>query len=223
VEGAFAVLVRKHGLLADDGTPLRVSVSRLRKNKAQQLMKLSNGNVAMVATLLGNTVRVAGENYLSITPALEKDAAKFVGEDFERVLSGAASTSAAGVEPTPVGRCRDPLGGAFAPKDGMSHCEQFMHCLRCPSYAIAGTVGDLHRLFSFQRFLQAEGDYFPPTESFQAWRIQRQEMVNFIDTFTRHHFDSEVVLRARELALSAPHKFWSAQLRTLERLEARHG
>jgi len=219
LDSAIDAFVRRHDLQADDGTALKVSVSRLRKNKAQQLMKLSKGDLLTVATLLGNTVRVAGENYLSITPEIKQEAAVFVGEVFEGLLSGSMREAAS----TPVGRCKDSLSGVFAPNDGVNHCEQFMHCLRCPSYAIAGTAPDLHRLFSFQRFLQAEGEYFPQDEGFEEWRAQRRHMVEFIDAFTRQHFKTDVVEEARKLATTAPHKFWSIQLRTLEKLGSRHG
>lgn len=219
LEGGIRRFVEKHDLRGDDGQPLRLSIGRLRKNKAHQLMKLSNGDLAAVAMLLGNTMRVAGENYLSLTPEILSEGAVFVGELFESHLDGSAHA----LEKTPVGSCKDSLAGAFAPKDGTTHCDQFMHCLSCPSYALVGTVPDLHRLFSFQQYLRAEIEYFPKDESFDRWRDHRLRVIKFIDEFTGKHFKAQLIGDARLLTQREPHKFWAIQIRTLERLEERHG
>ena len=222
LERGIAAIVRRHNLRADNGELLRLNLSRLRKNKAHQLWKLSSGDLATVALLLGNTPRVAAENYLTMTPAIRAEGAAFIGEAFEAMLSGNAAApeaSAPPLEKTPVGSCRDSLNGGFAPKDGVTHCDQFLHCLGCPSYAIVGTVPDLHRLFSFQAYMRAEIEYFPREPEFDEWRAHRTRLILLIDDFTGRHFKKPIVDEARALSLREPHKFWAIQLSTLQRLD----
>lgn len=219
IDKSIRTFVKRHGLRGDDGAPLRLNLSRLRKTKAQKLFKLSGGDLATVAMLLGNTAAVVGQNYMNMTPALRAEGAQFVGEVFEKVLSGSKDEAA----PTPVGKCKDTLHGAHAPKDGTRHCDQFLHCLSCPSFAIAGTVADLHRLFSFQIYLRAEIDYYPSDPEYEEWRAHRQRLVGFVDTFTTRHFPEQLVSQARELAEREPHKFWAIQLKTLQRIGALRG
>lgn len=217
VDKTIPSFVRRHDLRGDDGEPLVLNLSRLRKNKAQQLFKLSGGDLATVALLLGNTPAVAGKSYLSMTANVKAEGAAFVGEVLEASLAGKLSDDGSpGVEATPVGRCKDTLNGAFAPKNG-SHCDEFTHCLSCPSFAIAATVPDLHRLFSFQEFLRAEIAYYPEGDEYDEWRAHRGRLIALIDDFTKKRFKSGLVADARALTSNSMHKFWSIQLHGLQR------
>ncbi|MBC7377897.1 MAG: hypothetical protein H7346_10780, partial [Burkholderiaceae bacterium] len=145
-------IVQRHGLLADDGSPLRVTLGRLRKTMENRLWKLSDGDLLAVSTVMGHSPQVADNHYLRLDEHTKAEGAKFIGEALPAKLRGQD------LVPTPTGSCKDSLQGALAPKDGSTHCAEFTHCLGCPSYAIVGTVKDLHRLFSFQRFLMSEMD-----------------------------------------------------------------
>jgi hypothetical protein len=209
-------LVKRHGLNGDDGEPLRLNLSRLRKNKAQQLWRMSKGDLVTVALLLGNTPKVADQSYLTITPEIRAEGAEFVGKVFESLLGGGGKK----IQATPISACTDSLYGEHAPKDGQSHCDQFMHCMGCSNFAIVGTLADLHRLFSYQVYLRAEVEYFPEQPDYDEWRAHRRRVVEQIDDFTARHFKATLVSEAKQLAQSQPHKFWAVQLRTLQRLGA---
>lgn len=103
--------------------------------------------------------------------------------------------------PTPTGSCKDSLQGALAPKDGATHCAE-LHCLGCPSYAIEA-VKDLHRLFSFQRFLLSEMDYYAKGE-WHEWQGHHQNLIAQIDRIAVDNFFPEMVEQAKALAGKRP-------------------
>lgn len=208
--------VRRHDLRGDDGELLVLNVSRLRKNKAQQLLRISGGDLAMVALLLGNTPAVAGRNYLNITQEVRAEGAAFVGEVLEATLAGSSDSDRNDVAATPVARCRDTKNGALAPRNG-ADCDQFIHCLGCSSFAIVKSLPDLHRLFSFQAFLRAEIAYYPDEEEFDEWRAHRRRLVELIDSFVKHRFPAALVENARARTGIGLHKFWAIRLQSLNR------
>lgn len=86
----------------------------------------------------------------------------------------------------------------------------FFSCFSCRSYAVVGAHKDLHRLFSFYWFLNAER---LDTRS-QAWREHFLVIMTLIDSFTADKFDIAVVKQAKEAARLEPTAFWrSYQMR----------
>lgn len=210
-------IVQRHGLLADDGSPLRVTLGRLRKTMENRLWKLSDGDLLAVSAVMGHSPQVADNHYLRLDEHTKAEGAKFIGEVLPAKLRGQD------LVPTPTGSCKDSLQGALAPKDGSTHCAEFTHCLGCPSYAIVGTVKDLHRLFSFQRFLMSEVDYYA-TEEWHEWQGHHQDLIAQIDRIAIENFFPELVEQAKALAEKDPHPFWAIRMRQsgLNR-DARHG
>jgi hypothetical protein len=178
---SIKALVKRHALFGDDGRPMTVSTSRFRKSLFDRAFRISDGDLALTANLMGNTPNVAGMNYPSMSHARQVDAAGFMNDDYVALMRDpdhrqaqplalppeplGTSTRIAAVTrlcqvstPTPVAGCSDTLGGEHAPKNG-SPCDRFVRCLFCSSFAIVGTVDELWRLFSFQAFAQAELDY----------------------------------------------------------------
>lgn len=200
------VIVQRHGLLADDGTPLRVTLGRLRKTMENRLWKLSDGDLLAVSAVMGHSPQVADNHYLRLDERTKAEGAKFIGD----VLP--AKLREDDLVPTPTGSCRDSMQGAYAPKDGSTHCAEFTHCLGCPSYAIVGTVKDLHRLFSFQRFLMSEMHYYA-TDEWHEWQGHHQDIIAQIDRIAIENFFPEVVDQAKALAQSDPHPFWAIRMR----------
>jgi len=198
-------IVKRHGLLADDDAPLRVSLGRLRKTMENRLWKLSNGDILAVSTVMGHSPQIADNHYLRLDERTKADGAKFVGETLPGKLRGDD------LVPTPTGSCKDSLQGALAPKDGSTHCSEFTHCLECPSYAIVGTVQDLYRLFSFQRFLMSEMDYYVTSE-WDEWRHNHQNLIARIDRLASENFFPETVEKAKDLAEKSPHPFWAIRI-----------
>lgn len=202
---SIRAIVARHGLLADDGTPLRVTLARLRKTMENRLWRLSDGDLATVASVMGHSPQVADNHYLRLDDRTKAEGARFIGEALPAKLRGVDLT------PTPTGSCKDSLHGALAPKDGSTHCAQFTHCLGCPSYAIVGTVKDLHRLFSYQGFLRREIDYYASDE-WVEWRGHHQNLIALIDRFTTDNFESALVQEAKASARENPHPFWALRI-----------
>jgi integrase len=198
-------LVKRHALLADDGSPLRVNLEGLRKTKANQLWRLSDGDLAAVSAAMGHTPRVADNHYLSLDEATKAESATFIGEALVEKLRSP------GLVPTPTGHCKDSLHGARAPKDGSNHCADFTSCVGCPSFAVVATAPDLHRLFSFQQFLAVEAGKFESDE-WAEWQRRDRDLIGCIDSFADAHFDAPLVAEARAMAQAKPHRFWAMQI-----------
>jgi integrase len=210
-------IVHRHGLFADDGSVLRVTLGRLRKTMENRLWKLSDGDLLAVSAVMGHSPQVADNHYLHLDERTKAEGAKFIGEALPGKLRGHD------LVPTPTGSCKDSLQGALAPKDGSTHCAEFTHCLGCPSYAIVGTVKDLHRLFSFQRFLMSEVGYYA-TDEWSEWRLHHQDLIARIDQIAYDNFIPEMVAQAKALAEKNPHLFWAIRMRQSQlSREARYG
>lgn len=196
--------VQRHALQADDGSALTLNTSRLRKTMENRLWRLSNGDLFTVAALMGHTPAVAEQSYLRVTDDMRRNAA-FVGEALADTYRG---TRPLPLEPTPVGNCVDTIRGHRAPGDG-THCTDFLSCLGCRSFAIVGSPQDLHRLFSFYWFLQAEGRAARGSDWAEHYLLLRTQ----IDAFTLDKFDEALVEQAKEEARVRPLKFWSQYAR----------
>ncbi len=201
----------RHSLMDAHGKPMIVNLSRLRKTMESRLWKLSGGDILEVSAVMGHSPTVADNHYLSINDEIKAEGAMFVGEALPDQLRGL------NVTPTPPGGCKDSLYGSMAPKDGVTHCSEFIHCLTCPSYAIVGTLEDLYRLFSYQQFLHAEVGYFL-TDEWEAWRQRQRSIIAVIDEFTSRKFDHVLVRNARDKAEASPHPFWSSKIKLMKNI-----
>lgn len=208
--------VDRHALLGDDELPLRLNLSRLRKTMENRLWRISNGDLLSVALIMGQEPRVADTNYLQVTPDMQRNAT-IVGEALPVMFRYGVETQGKtpiNLEKTPVGGCKDSLYGELAPRDGVNHCGDFMSCFTCRSYAIVGSIEDLHRLFSFYWFLTDEMQRVNSNE----WREQHAWTLSQIDAFTAQHFPEDLITKAKNLARREAHKFWKNY-----QMEARKG
>ncbi|WP_035881711.1 hypothetical protein, partial [Cupriavidus metallidurans] len=176
---AISALAVRHDLRADNGGRLRINLSRTRKSFFDRALRVTDGDLERTANLMGNTRGVAGRNYPSMNEARQREAAEFMNEDYVNLMraGGQVSEAPEGGPPrvieikpvdvaqkrTPIAGCRDTLNGQYAPHDGHNHCDRFVMCLFCASFAIVGTVDELWRLFSFQEFARAELEYLDAT------------------------------------------------------------
>jgi hypothetical protein len=158
---AVESLVKRRALIGDDGRLLRVNVSRLRKSFGKRAFRLTNGDVVATANLLGNKARVADSQYLNPDAELLAEAGVFFSAELLARLRGNQVNAAVipildsnakseSRSDTPVAGCKDSLSGEYAPNDGYTHCDSFVMCLFCFSFAIVGELNELWRLFSFQ-------------------------------------------------------------------------
>lgn len=203
-------ICKRNELLDDQGAHLNVTLSRLRKTMESRLWKLSGGDLLEVSSVMEHSVRVADNHYLKINDEIKVEGATFVGEAFPNKLRGINIT------PTPLGGCKDSQYGSRAPKDGVNHCSEFIHCLGCPSYAIVGAIEDLHRLFSYQQFLRLEVEYFL-TYEWDAWRKRQLDYIQLIDVFTSRSFDGALVSQAKAKAELDPHPFWARKIALMKK------
>ncbi|MEY7874989.1 hypothetical protein [Enterobacter roggenkampii] len=203
-------ICERHALKNDKDERLNVSLSRLRKTMESRLWKLSGGDIIEVSSVMGHSPAVADNHYLKINDEIKVDGATFLGETFPDKLRGIDIT------PTPPGGCKDTLYGNRAPKDGLNHCSEFIHCLGCPSYAIVGTLEDLYRLFSYQQFLYAEIEYLIDDE-WKEWRKHQSSYILLINEFTAQKFDATLINQARAKAELTPHPFWAKKIEFMKK------
>jgi hypothetical protein len=198
-------LVRRHKLLADDGSQLSVTVSRLRKTFERCIWDLTDGNLFATAILGGHTPSVADAHYLEAPPEAERNF-KWCGEAWVDKLRGVeeSNTDDAGAKVilTPVAHCSDSLYGKYAPKNGYDHCTNFLSCFRCPSQIVTGD--DLWRLMSFYWLLIKERGVIPR----KRWSRIYGFVIREVDRAILPNFDKELVGKARERARTDPHPMW---------------
>lgn len=217
-------LIDRHQLEADDGAPLQINSSRLRKTMEDRLWQLSGGDLIVTAALMGHTPQVADNHYLACTNSMREDAT-FVGEALPDIYRNGEQGDDNGkvipivpITRTRVGGCKDPYYGDKAPRDG-TPCDDFFACFSCRSYAIVGAPDDLHRLFSFYWFLEREKEHARSSD----WRTQFHHTMRLIDAFTVGNFDSALVQAAKERARVDPHIFWKSYVIEPTLTEREHG
>ena len=215
---AIKTLVRRYDLKDENGKPLHITVSRLRKTFVNRVYELLEGDVASTAAAAGNSVPVAAISYLRPGEDSQKNW-KFLG----LALTNELLTNTLGAtERTPVGRCSDVFNGEYAPKRDNVICTNFLDCLRCRNYVVTGD--DLYRLFSFYWRILSERARMDP----RRWRKQFAHIVRLIDRdviqagLKRGVFKRIDVDRERERARQDPHPFWRSEaiIREVEELSA---
>jgi len=128
-----------------------------------------------------------------------------------------ANSRSVSVESTPVSSCRDTLHGEFAPRDGTNHCDRYVMCLFCSSFAIAGTVEELWRLFSFQAFAKEELDNLeaafefsgPADDLTEDLKARYRAAIPYIDEFVQRQFSAKIVAEARAKTSERLHPIWT--------------
>lgn len=202
-------LVKKYDLTDSNGKPLRINVSRLRKSFANRIFELTDGDLAITAAALGNTLQVADQNYLAPGEGARRNW-QFMGEVLVQELLN--QTIGATYRDTPMGHCADPENGQYAPKREGGTCMNFTNCLRCKHYAV--TAEDLYKLFSFYFRVLAERSRMDT----RRWAREYAHIPRLIDNYIvaegirRGTFKATAVEAARERARTLPHPFWSVDL-----------
>ena len=224
-------IIKRHDLLDEDGKPLHLNISRLRKTFAQRMWQLTGGDVVALSEKLGNTPAVAGQTYVAVTPEMEAnfrrighimhadwagklDDVAFLAE-FTRETGISAEQLkriAVGDNNTGVGRCTDPLHGGKAPGDG-TLCTRWVECFHCQNQIVMES--DLYRLFSFYYLLLKERNFI----SRSRWDELYGKIIHIIDheiitpnLRTRKNpkgcFEPYRVQKYRAEAEANPHPMW---------------
>lgn len=200
------ILVERFNLLNNDGKPLRINVSRLRKTFVNRIYEILDEDIVSTASAAGNTVSVTDVNYLRPGEHSQKNW-KFMGVALvTELLSGTVGAT----EKTPVGQCSDSQNGDYAPKRAGEFCMSFLNCIRCRNYVVTGE--DLHRLFSFYWRIFAERALMSP----KRWQREFAHIIRLIDRdvinvgIAKGIFKQAAVEFERERARIHPHTFWQS-------------
>jgi hypothetical protein len=224
-------IIKRHGLLDENGKPHLLTISRFRKTFAQRMWQLTGGDIVAVSAQLGNTPTVAGRSYVAVSPDMEADFrrlghlmhADWAGrlDDVALLAELARETGipaeqlksiAVGDSNTGVGRCTDPRHGEKAPGDG-TLCTHWVECFQCRNQLVMES--DLYRLFSFYYLLLKERNFI----SRPRWDELYGKIINIVDheiiapnlrTKENPHgcFDPYLVQKYRAEAEATPHPMW---------------
>lgn len=201
---AISKLIKRYDLRDDDGKPLRMNVSRLRKTFINRIYDILEGDAIATAAAADNTPQVTGTHYLRPSDHAARNW-RFMGLALTEEL---LTATLGATEKTPLGRCTDNKSGQFAPKKGNAVCMNFLDCVRCRNYVI--TADDLYRLFSFYFRLYSERAKMGQLK----WEKDFRHIIRIIDRdiitvgLREKIFKKADVDVARERARIDPHPFW---------------
>lgn len=205
LEDAITKLVKTYDLRGDDGEPMRINISRLRKTFINRVHEILDGNIPATAAAAGNLPKTTMKHYLR--PSKESRGNwRFLGNVLVQEL---LTNTLGATERTPVGRCSDAKTGEYAPKRDGGICQSFLNCLRCRNYAVTGD--DLWRLFSFYWRVLRER----PRVDKRRWDQQLAHIPRLIERdvieagLARKVFKQAEVDAARDRARRDPHPFWA--------------
>ncbi len=190
----------RHNLAGDDGKPLRASGRRMRATLAERAFELSDGDPFVVAKILNNTPKVTNLHYLSPPPDSETN---FL-EAMNQLVTKLSAPPPNEVFKTPSGSCTDPLNGRYAPKDGVTYCERWLHCFKCPHQCITGDSDELWRLYSFYWMLQRNAQRVRGMPFSGLFRF----VVRALETTILDLFGTKA-RKAMKRARADPHPLWA--------------
>ena len=195
---AIQSLVDKHKLLDDDGKPLKVNLSRLRKTFVNRIFDLSGGDPLVTARHGGHSMQTANSHYWEPPREAEANHKKMMDA---RVADLIATDLKEGDENTPLAHCRDTLNGQRAPKNG-EHCTEILACFRCKSFVV--TKDDLHRLYSFYWALIEDRK----NSDTKTWSKHFRHIRQVIDENIAPQFNATEIAKIKEDAKTNRHPFW---------------
>ena len=203
---AIGKLVTRYQLRDDDGKPMRINVSRLRKTFVNRVHEILDGDIVATALAAGNSPPTAARHYLRPGEDAQKNW-RFLGTALVQEL---LTRTLGATDRTPVGRCSNNRTGEYAPKRDGAVCQSFLNCLRCRNYVVTGD--DLWRLYSFYwRVLRERAHIDKRRWQRHLGHIPRLIERDVIDAgLANKAFTQADVNAARERARCDPHPFWAS-------------
>jgi integrase len=189
--------VRNKGLKNDDGEPLRVNISRLRKTFTNRIWELSGGDPFVTAALANHKVKVSQTHYLEAPKEAERDF-KYMGEVRVEELTTPINMIA---NNTPLSKCSD-IPNRYDNSGNEIYCTNFLSCVRCRNMVVAKE--DLYRLFSFYWLIVYEREQIGA----RRWDKYFAHIIRIIDRDIAPKFEVEYVRTIKEKAKSNPHPAW---------------
>lgn len=215
LHSALTALVKRHGLLDDQGHPLKLNLARIRPTFASILFRRTR-DIRKVQMALGHSnPNITAQRYVDgSTPESVRDHA-FVGQamvdwatdekceqveklaaDGEVPLKDAKELLKGGYN-TGVARCKNPF------RENGETCGKFLHCFKCRSMVVF--EDDLYRLFSFYYRLLSERVKI----AVHQWMKTYGWVIKVIDNDIAPQFDEVVVQDAMRKAQENPHPAWA--------------
>ncbi|AYO24066.1 hypothetical protein D0856_29050 [Vibrio owensii] len=191
-------LIKEYNLKDEDGNPITVNASRIRKTFVNGIYELSGEDLVAAAHAARHQHQSTTDHYLRAP----EEARKNLGRAAEiRVVNILNEDE----EKTPMGTCKDTKYGDRAPKDGRI-CTDFLACFRCKSFVI--TLDDLWKLYSFYWAIIRNRDSFGR----KNWKKYLKDILRVID----EHIEPRCIeLNAlpqvqtmKEKARTTPHPYW---------------
>jgi hypothetical protein len=193
----IAKLVKNYELIDEDKKTIKVNLSRIRKTFINGIYELSGESILIAAKSAKHSGTGTIDHYLE-APEKSKRNLGLMGEIRVKELTS-------DTQPTPTGRCKDPIDGDKAPKNGTT-CADFLACFRCKSFVITGD--DLYRLYSYYWAIVRNRDSFGRKE----WKRYLRNVMTIIDTEVEPAFIEKGMLShlqaERERAKVSPHPYW---------------
>lgn len=190
--------VDQHQIQTDDGRPLKLNVTRLRKTLLNRAWEMSGQDPLMAARLGRHAVETGNAHYWE-APLEAETNMRFLGEARVKELLNSPKIIAS--DRTMVASCKDVRKGHRAPKNG-EPCQDYLGCFRCKSFVVTGD--DLYRLFSFYWATLRNYDTFGG----KRWTKYLRQVIRLIDEEIAPRFDASFVNEQREKAKHQPHPFW---------------
>ncbi len=189
--------VKEYDLKDEDGCPMRLNVSRIRKTFINGIYELSGESLLVAAEQAKHSGTGTLDHYLQ-APEQSKRNLGLMGEIRVKELTCA--------EPSvPVGHCKDPKNGDRAPKNG-TLCNDFLGCFRCKSFVITGD--DLYKLFSFYWAIIRNRVEFGR----KNWQRHLKNVLRIVDEEVVPEFAKLGQLQRieveKERARTNPHPYW---------------
>ena len=192
-------LINLYNLVDDDGKPMKLNMSRLRKTFVNRIWELSGQDPLIAARTGKHSVSVANQHYWE-APAEAEQNFKLLGEIRVKNLLDKNVVSMP-KENTPIAGCKDIRHGDLAPKNG-SICTEILGCFRCKSFVV--TEDDLYRLFSFYWAVVRGHETF----GINKWKKFLRHIMRIIDENIAPQFDQITVKYIRDKAQTSPHPYW---------------
>jgi hypothetical protein len=190
-------LAKHYELKDEDGKPIVINLSRIRKTFINGIYELSGENILVAASAAKHKGTESIDHYLE-APEQTKRNLGLMGEIRVKELTSDAKV-------TPTAHCKDPINGDKAPKNGKT-CADFLACFRCKSCVITGD--DLYRLYSLYWAIVRNRDTFGRKD----WKRHLRNVLNIIDTEVEPAFIAQGMLShlqaERERAKHSPHPYW---------------
>ncbi len=212
----FDWLIKKYNLKADDGSPLKLNITRFRPTFASRAFELCDGDIVKIRTLLNHAQLKTTQRYIhqfdkekaedrafrgiaNILSAIRNNDligryAEKVGTTKEKVITLLRNQ----IFFTGLGNCLDPFRSPLKGEKAMKRCSRFWKCITCRHTLVLDT--DLPELIShYNRIAQ-----FKKSMSAKAFKKTYGFILSIIDNDILPRFSKTTVEKARTSAAKYP-------------------